>query len=219
MSDLGRVLRIDARRTAPFLAVPALALLGAVAAWRALLPGVAYWDDAVAALFASVRVLGPASAALAAWVALREHRLGYLRGLSARSPALGPLLDLLLLGVVALTAYAAVAAVVVVKTLLHVEAGHPQVLGLLAGALSLLLYTVVGYLAGRRSHGCPRSRPSRRSPGCGAWRARAPGPTSCRRRASSTSTRSPGCAPNSSPRRRCGPSGWARCWSRAISAR
>ena len=149
MSDLGRVLRIDARRTAPFLAVPALALLGAVAAWRALLPGVAYWDDAVAALFASVRVLGPASAALAAWVALREHRLGYLRGLSARSPALGPLLDLMLLGVVALSAYTAVAMIVVVKTLLHVEAGHPQVLGLLAGALTLLVYTVIGYLAGR----------------------------------------------------------------------
>jgi hypothetical protein len=151
VSDLGRVLRIDARRTAPFLAVPALAVLGAVAAWRALLPGVAYWDDAVAALFASVRVLGPASAALGAWVALREHRLGYLRGLSARSPALGPLLDLMLLGVVALTAYTAVAAFVVVKTLLHVQAGHPQVVGLLAGALTLLVYTVIGYLAGRAS--------------------------------------------------------------------
>lgn len=149
MSDLGRVLRIDARRTAPFLAVPALALLGAVAAWRALLPGVAYWDDAVAALFASVRVLGPASAALAAWVALREHRLGYLRGLSARSPALGPLLDLLLLGVVSLIAYAMVTTLVVVKTLLHVQAGHPQLIGVLAGALTLLVYTVIGYLAGR----------------------------------------------------------------------
>jgi hypothetical protein len=149
VSDLGRVLRIDARRTAPFLAVPALALLGAVAAWRALLPGVAYWDDAVAALFASVRVLGPASAALGAWVALREHRLGYLRGLSVRSPALGPLLDLMLLGVVTLTAYAVVATFVVVKTLLHVQAGHPQVIGLLAGALTLVVYTVIGYLSGR----------------------------------------------------------------------
>jgi hypothetical protein len=149
VSDLGRVLRIDARRTAPFLAVPALALLGAVAAWRALLPGVAYWDDAVAALFASVRVLGPASAALSAWVALREHRLGYLRGLSARSPALGPLLDLLLLGVVALSAYAVAATIVVVKTLLRVDTGHPQVVGLLAGALTLLVHTVLGYLAGR----------------------------------------------------------------------
>jgi hypothetical protein len=149
VSDLGRVLRIDARRTAPFLAVPALALLGAVAAWRALLPGVAYWDDAVAALFASVRVLGPASAALGAWVALREHRLGYLRGLSVRSPALGPLLDLMLLGVVALTAYVVVATFVVVKTLLHVQAGHPQVIGLLAGALTLVVYTVIGYLSGR----------------------------------------------------------------------
>jgi hypothetical protein len=155
VSDLGRVLRIDARRTAPFLAVPALALLGAVAAWRALLPGVAYWDDAVAALFASVRVLGPASAALGAWVALREHRLGYLRGLSVRSPALGPLLDLMLLGVVALTAYTVVATFVVVKTLLHAQAGHPQVIGLLAGALTLLVYTVIGYLSGRAAPRLP----------------------------------------------------------------
>ncbi len=149
MSDLGRVLRIDARRTAPLLAVPVLTLLGAVAAWRALLPGVAYWDDAVAALFASVRVLGPASAALAAWVALREHRLGHLRGLSPRSPAVGPLLDLLLLGVITLSAFVVVSAIVAVKTLISAQAGHPQVMGLLAGALTLLGYTVIGYLAGR----------------------------------------------------------------------
>lgn len=149
MSDLGRVLRIDARRTAPLLAVPALVLLGVVAAWHALLPGVAYWDDAVAALFASVRVLGPASAALAAWVALREHRLDYLRGLSPRSPAVGPLVDLLLLGLITLGAYAVVAVIVAVKTLISVQAGHPQVTGLLAGALTLLVYTVIGYLGGR----------------------------------------------------------------------
>jgi hypothetical protein len=149
VSDLGRVLRIDARRTAPLLAIPILTLLGAVTAWRALLPGVAYWDDAVAALFASVRVLGPATAALAAWVALREHRLGYLRGLSPRSPALGPLLDLLLLGVIALSAYTVVSGIVAVKTLINAQAGHPQVMGLIAGALTLLGYTVIGYLAGR----------------------------------------------------------------------
>lgn len=149
MSDLGRVLRIDARRTALFLAVPALAFLGAVAAWRALLPGVAYWDDAVAALFSSVCLLGPASAAFAAWVALREHRLDYLRGLAARSPALGPLLDLLLLGAVTLCAYAMVAVVVAAKTMIHIEAGQPRPIGVLAGAVTLLDYTVAGYLAGR----------------------------------------------------------------------
>ncbi len=149
MSELGRVLRIDARRAAPLLAVPALALLGAIAAWRALLPGVAYWDDAVAALFTSVRFLGPASAALAAWVALREHRLDYLRGLSPRSPAVGPLVDLMLLGVITLSAYCVVAAIVAVKTLINVQAGHPQFMGLLAGALTLLVYTVIGYLGGR----------------------------------------------------------------------
>src|ERR687895_274254 len=79
--ELGRMLRIDARRTAVFVSIPALVLVGIAAAWPTLLPGVAYWDNAVAALGGSVRLLGPAAAALGAWVAIREHRLDHLRGL------------------------------------------------------------------------------------------------------------------------------------------
>lgn len=149
MSDLGRVLRLDARRTALFLAVPVLAVLGGAAAWHALLPGVAYWDNAIAALFSSVGLLGPPAAGLAAWVALREHRMDYLRGLTTRSPATGPLLDLLLLSAVTLSAYALVTLLVAVKTAIHSAAGHPQPMGIVAGAVTLVLYTIVGYLAGR----------------------------------------------------------------------
>ncbi|HEX6473086.1 MAG TPA: hypothetical protein VF069_28610 [Streptosporangiaceae bacterium] len=150
MVDLGRLLRIDARRTAVFVAVPVLVLVGIAAAWPTLLPGVAYWDNAVAALGASVRLLGPAAAALGAWVAVREHRLDYLRGLTTRSPAVGPLLDLLLLSAVTLFAYGIVGAIVLVQTALGDEAGRLHPLGLLTGAASLTLHVVVGFLLGRR---------------------------------------------------------------------
>ena len=50
MCDLGRVLRLDARRTALLFAVPVLAVAGVAAAWWNLIPGVAYWDNAVIAI-------------------------------------------------------------------------------------------------------------------------------------------------------------------------
>jgi hypothetical protein len=144
------VLRLDARRTALLFAVPMLAAIGVAAAWPALIPGVAYWDNAVVAVSGSIRLLGPAAAALAAWVAMRERRLDYLRGLTVRSPATGPLLDLSLLTAVALTAYGAVALVVLGETVLREEAGRLRPLGILVGATTLVLYVVIGYLAGRQ---------------------------------------------------------------------
>jgi hypothetical protein len=147
--DLGRVLRLDARRSALLFAVPALAAIGVAAAWRTLIPGVAYWDDAVMAVSASARLLGPAAAALAAWVGMRERRLDYLRGLTVRSPATGPLLDLALLTATTLAAYVLVTVVIAGQTLLREEAGRLRPLGLLVGAAALLLYVVIGYLAGR----------------------------------------------------------------------
>lgn len=149
MSDLGRVLRLDARRTALLLAIPVFAAIGLATAWHAQRPGVAYWDATVIALISSVRLLGPLAAALAALVAVREHRLDYLRGLTPRSSALGPLLDLLLLTVVTLAAYGVVTLVVVTQSLLREESGRPRPLGIAAGAAALTLHVVVGYLAGR----------------------------------------------------------------------
>jgi hypothetical protein len=146
------VLRLDARRTALLFAVPVLAVAGVAAAWWNLIPGVAYWDNAVIAISTSVRVLGPIAAALAAWVAMRERRLDYLRGLAARSPATGPLLDLALLTAVALAAYGIVTIVIVGETLLREEAGRLRPLGILAGGTALTLYVVIGYLTGRLVH-------------------------------------------------------------------
>ncbi|HEU5159095.1 MAG TPA: hypothetical protein VFU43_19015 [Streptosporangiaceae bacterium] len=163
MVELGRMLRIDARRTAVFISIPVLVLVGIAAAWPTLLPGVAYWDNAVAALGASVRLLGPAAAALGAWVAVREHRLDYLRELTTRSPAVGPLLDLLLLTAVTLLAYGIVGTIVLVQTALGEDAGRLHPLGLLAGAAALTLHVVIGFLLGRLVEGGPPA-------GAGGWR-------------------------------------------------
>ncbi|MFC6886954.1 MULTISPECIES: hypothetical protein [Actinomadura] len=149
MSDLGRVLRLDARRTALLVAVPLLAGIGVVTVWLSLVPGVAYWDNSVVALVDSVRTLGPVAAGIAAWAAVRERRLDYLRDLTARSPATGVLLDLLLLSAAALAAYAAVTGVVVAATVVRHNAGDAHPLGIAAGALALVLHVVAGYLAGR----------------------------------------------------------------------
>ncbi|MEU5877607.1 hypothetical protein [Spirillospora sp. NPDC047279] len=149
MSELGRVLRLEARRTALLVAVPLLTAVGVVTAWLSLAHDVAYWDDSVAALVNAVRLLGPAAAGLSAWVAVRERRLDYLRDLTPRSPATAALLDMVLLAAAALVAYAGVTAVVAVDTLLRDQAGEPQLLGVVAGGVALVLHVVVGYLAGR----------------------------------------------------------------------
>ncbi|MFI0479314.1 hypothetical protein [Actinomadura sp. 9N215] len=149
MSDLGRVLRLDARRTALLVAVPVLTAVGTAAAALSLTPAVAYWDNTVVALLNAVRYLSPVAAGLAAWTAVRERPLDYLRDLTARSPATGVLFDLLLLSAAALVSYVAVTVVVVAVTFVQAEAGHPHPLGVVSGAGSLVLHVVVGYLTGR----------------------------------------------------------------------
>ncbi|MQY06763.1 hypothetical protein [Actinomadura macrotermitis] len=149
MSEFGRVLRVEARRSALLVAVPALAGAGVIAAWLSLVPGVAYWDNSVVALLNAVLLLGPVAAALSAWAAVRERNLDYLRDLTARSPATAALLDLLLLAAGALIAYTAVTAVVVTSTLARAGAGPLHPLGVPVGASALVLHVVAGYLAGR----------------------------------------------------------------------
>ncbi|WP_199487104.1 hypothetical protein [Actinomadura logoneensis] len=150
MADLSRVLRADARRARPLAGAAVLAASGVAAAWPTLLPGVAYWDNSIVALVNAVRVMGPVAAGFAALAGARERRLDYLRVVTARSPITGVLLDLALLIMVALASYAVVAAVIVVRTLMREEAGHPDLLGLTAGSAALALHVTAGYLAGRR---------------------------------------------------------------------
>ncbi|TDE33117.1 hypothetical protein [Actinomadura sp. 6K520] len=149
MSDLGRVLRLDARRSALLVAMPVLTAVGTAAAAPSLYPAVAYWDNAVVALVNAVRFVGPVAAALAAWTTVRERPLDYLRDLTARSPATGALFDLLLLSAAALLSYATVTMLVVVFTLAQDGAGHLHLVGVAAGAGSLVLHVVAGYLMGR----------------------------------------------------------------------
>ncbi|MFG2002015.1 hypothetical protein ACGFNU_22975 [Spirillospora sp. NPDC048911] len=149
MSDLGRVLRVEARRTALLVAVPSLTAVGVVTAWLSLVPDIAYWDNSVVALVNTVLILGPLAAGLAAWASVRERRLDYLRDLTPRSPATGPLVDMVLLSAAALAAYGAVAAVVAVHTALREQAGEAHAVGILAGATTLVMHVVIGYLAGR----------------------------------------------------------------------
>ncbi|WP_067452986.1 hypothetical protein [Actinomadura macra] len=149
MSELGRVLRLDARRAALLVAVPVLTGVGVAAAVPSLVVSVAYWDNSVVTLLNAVRLLAPAAAGLAAWTAVRERPLDYLRELTTRSPATGVLFDLFLLSTAALASYVAVTVVVVVVTLLQQEAGHPHPLGMLVGAGALVLHIVAGYLSGR----------------------------------------------------------------------
>ncbi|TDC94295.1 hypothetical protein [Actinomadura sp. 7K507] len=149
MSDLGRVLRLDARRTALLVAVPVLTVVGTAAAVLSLYPSVAYWDNTVVALVNSVRLMGPVAAGLAAWSAVRERPLDYLRDLTARSPATGVLFDLLLLSAAALVSYVTITAVAVAVTLAQGGAGHLHPIGVAAGAGSLILHVIAGYLAGR----------------------------------------------------------------------
>ncbi|WP_018655876.1 hypothetical protein [Actinomadura flavalba] len=149
MSELGRALRQDARRAALIIAVPLLAVTGCLAGWPSLVPGVGYWDNSVVALLDATRVMAPLAAGLAAWAGVRERRLDFLHDLTARSPATAALLDLLLLAVAALTAYALVALALAAETLSRQDAGAPAPLGLLPGAAALVLHVVAGYLTGR----------------------------------------------------------------------
>ncbi|WP_064744186.1 hypothetical protein [Actinomadura oligospora] len=149
MADLSRVLRADARRARPLAGAAVLAVSGVAAAWPTLLPGVAYWDNSIVALVNAVRVMGPITAGFAALAGVRERRLDYLRVVTSRSPITGVLFDLALLITVALASYAVVVGVIVVRTLLREEAGHPNLLGLTAASAALGLHVTAGYLAGR----------------------------------------------------------------------
>jgi hypothetical protein len=123
---------------APWPAVAAAALLtvcGLITAWRDLIPGIAYWDNAVGALVASVRVTGPLAAGLAALIA--AGRTPERRGAGlVRACA------------IAAASYTALAIGVAAKTLWHDTSGHLVLSGILAGLAALLLHVVIGYAAG-----------------------------------------------------------------------
>ena len=115
--------------------LPLLTVCGLIAAWRDLIPGISYWDNAVGALVASVRFTGPLAAALAALVA-------------AYTPAGRLRAGLLRAGGTATASYVALTLGVGVKTLWHNTAGHFVLSGVAAGLAALLLHVGIGYVAG-----------------------------------------------------------------------
>jgi len=115
--------------------LPLLTICGLVAAWRDLIPGISYWDNAVGALVASVRITGPLAAALAALI-------------GAATPAERMRRGLLRAGGVATASYAALTLGIGVKTLWHNTSGHFVLSGIAAGLAALLLHVGLGYVAG-----------------------------------------------------------------------
>src|ERR1700754_2105152 len=56
------------------LTVAVLLVLGLLAAWSVLVPGVDAWENIVVAVLGSLRLTGPVAAAFAAWVGVRKRR-------------------------------------------------------------------------------------------------------------------------------------------------
>jgi len=115
--------------------LPLLTICGLIAAWRDLIPGVAYWDNAVGALVASVRVTGPLAAAIAALIALRT-RTDRLREGLLRAAGL------------ATGSYALLTIAVAAKTWWFGASGQLVPSGVAAGLAALLLHAGLGYVAG-----------------------------------------------------------------------
>lgn len=144
-------LRIELRHSLVLWFLPLLVLIGVVAAWRSLWPGVDVWRNASQSVVASVELLGPASAGIAAWSAGRDRRRGtyYLDELAARPRGIAVLVHLAAAIVWTTVAYAVVLVAVSVRTVPGARWGSPMWLWIIAGLLGLLVQAVAGFLIGR----------------------------------------------------------------------
>lgn len=133
-----RRLRATGRRSVPWpvvVGLPLLTVCGLIAAWRDLIPGVSYWDNAVGALVASVRVTGPVAAGIAALIASRHPRERTWSGMGRSAGVATASYIILTLGVCA-------------KTLWYDAPGQLVAGGVLAGLAALLSHVIVGHMAG-----------------------------------------------------------------------
>jgi hypothetical protein len=144
-------LRIEMRRSLALWFMPALVLVGVIAAWRALWPGVDIWRNASQSVVASVELLGPAMAGVAAWCAGRDRRRGtdYLDDLAARPAGTAVLVHLAAIIVCSVIAYAVVLIAVFARTLPGARWGGPMWLWIFAGCLGLVVQAVAGFIIGR----------------------------------------------------------------------
>nr|BFE87207.1 hypothetical protein GCM10020093_098080 [Planobispora longispora] len=169
------------------MAVAVLLVLGLVAAWSVLIPGVSAWENIIVALIGSLRLTGPVAAAFAAWVAVRRRRGTGGRALTPWQAVRAPLAIL----VVVMGSFTATVLVLAVKTMLTEQAGRLLPSGLVMSVAGLALYVTIGWVTGwllpGRSLRCsPGSAATRCSPGSPRDRA---GPTgSCPARGSRTTS-------------------------------
>jgi hypothetical protein len=152
---IGRLLRIEARRTLAIWLVPVMAWL----AWRmvrdALALDVVLWLESSAAISRSAVVIGPVAAGAAAWVAGRDRRrgIGDLLGTTSRPAFQRDLAIWAGSAAWGLAAYGAVAAVVLVETARRATWGGPAVWPILAGAFGVAAQAAVGTALGRLNLG------------------------------------------------------------------
>ncbi|MBG0821239.1 hypothetical protein HS048_10885 [Planomonospora sp. ID91781] len=126
------------------VAVAVLLVLGVVAAWSVLIPGVSAWENLIVALIGSLRITGPVAAAFAAWVAVRRRRAAGGRALTTWQAVRAPLAIL----VVVMGSYTATVLVLAVKTMLSEQAGRLLPSGLIMGVSGLALYVTIGWVTG-----------------------------------------------------------------------
>ncbi|GAA2885551.1 hypothetical protein GCM10010517_49200 [Streptosporangium fragile] len=126
------------------MAVAVLLVLGVVAAWSVLVPGVSAWENIIVAVIGSLRLTGPVAAAFAAWVAVRRRRGVGKRSLTTWQAVRAPLAILVVTG----GAFTATVMVLAVRSMLTEQAGRLLPSGLVMGAAGLALYVVIGWVTG-----------------------------------------------------------------------
>ncbi|MFF4411037.1 hypothetical protein ACFYY8_00835 [Streptosporangium sp. NPDC001559] len=126
------------------VAVAVLLVLGVVAAWSVLIPGVSAWENVIAAVIGSLRLTGPVAAAFAAWVAVRRRRGARRRPQNAWQAVRAPLA----IAVVVAAPFTATALIMAVRTVLTEQAGLLLPSGLVMGVAGLTLYVTLGWVTG-----------------------------------------------------------------------
>jgi hypothetical protein len=146
-----RVLRIELRHSPTLIVLPLLVFLAGTFTERGLLKGVYLGSNITTSLLASVQLLGPICAGLAAWAATRETRRGvsYLRRLAVQSGATLVAIETLALALPVVLALVLVATFVTTRAAIAGMYGRVSVLGVLAGLLGILVHVSLGYAAGR----------------------------------------------------------------------
>ncbi|WP_207549961.1 hypothetical protein [Thermostaphylospora chromogena] len=126
------------------MTVAVLLVLGLLAAWSVLIPGVDAWENIVVAVIGSLRLTGPVAAAFACWVALRKRRACAGRALTTWQAVKVPLAITVVTG----GSFAATALLMAIKSVMVEQAGRLPPSALAMGLAGLTLYVTIGWVSG-----------------------------------------------------------------------